>query len=70
MENNRVYAMKLTKIYPMLVAKAEKKGRTKQEVDGLAKGKPMEKILRQWASPSYRYDTRACNKRILCVGFE
>lgn len=33
MENNRVYAMKLTKIYPMLVAKAEKKGRTKQEVD-------------------------------------
>ena len=47
MENNRVYAMKLTKIYHMLVAKAEKKGRTKQEVDGLAKGKPMEKILRQ-----------------------
>ena len=46
-ENKRLYAMKLTKIYPMLVAKAEKKGRTKQEVDELAKGKPMEEALRR-----------------------
>lgn len=41
-----VFDMKFSKIYPLLVAKAEKKGRTKEEVDELAKGKPMEKILR------------------------
>lgn len=35
MENKKVFAMKLSKIYPMLVLKAEKKGRTKQEVDEL-----------------------------------
>lgn len=33
MDSERVYAMKLNRIYPLLVAKAEKKGRTKQEVD-------------------------------------
>lgn len=30
---NRVYAMSFASIYPMYVAKAEKKGRTKAEVD-------------------------------------
>jgi hypothetical protein len=29
----RVYAMSLAKVYPLYVAKAEKKGRTKKEVD-------------------------------------
>lgn len=29
----KVYAMKFSKIYPLLVQKAERKGRTKQEVD-------------------------------------
>lgn len=29
----KIYAMPFAKIYPMLVAKAEKKGRTKSEVD-------------------------------------
>lgn len=33
MEKNKVFAMKLSKIYPMLVQKAERKNRTKQEVD-------------------------------------
>lgn len=33
MENHKVFAMKLSKIYPLLVAKAERKGHTKQEVD-------------------------------------
>jgi len=33
MENNKVFAMKFSKIYPMLVLKAEKKSRSKQEVD-------------------------------------
>lgn len=33
MENEKVFAMKLNRVYPLLVQKAEKKGRTKQEVD-------------------------------------
>lgn len=33
MENNKVFAMKFSKIYPLLVQKAERKNRTKQEVD-------------------------------------
>lgn len=33
MENNKVFAMKFSKIYPLLVQKAERKERTKQEVD-------------------------------------
>ena len=47
MGNEKIYQMDFSKVYHLLVNKAEKKGRTKQEVDGLAKGKPMEKILRQ-----------------------
>lgn len=35
MENNKVFAMKLSRIYPLLVSKAEKKNRTKQEVDAV-----------------------------------
>lgn len=31
--NQRVYAMKFAKVYPMYVQKAERKGRTKEEVD-------------------------------------
>lgn len=33
MENEKVFAMKLGKVYPLLVQKAERKMRTKQEVD-------------------------------------
>jgi len=33
MAKHRVYAMSFAKVYPMYVAKAEKKGRTKAEVD-------------------------------------
>ena len=33
MDNEKVYAMLFSKIYPLLVSKAEKKGRTKEEVD-------------------------------------
>ena len=33
MEKNRVYAMKFAKVYPMYVQKAERKNRTKEEVD-------------------------------------
>ena len=35
MGNERVFAMKLSKIYPLLVQKAERKNRTKGEVDQL-----------------------------------
>lgn len=33
MTNEKVFAMKLSQIYPLLVAKAERKGRTREEVD-------------------------------------
>ena len=32
-EHNRVFAMKFCKVYPLYVQKAERKGRTKKEVD-------------------------------------
>lgn len=33
MANERIYKMAFAKVYPMLVKKAERKGRTKEEVD-------------------------------------
>ncbi|TGL63513.1 DUF2200 domain-containing protein [Leptospira sarikeiensis] len=33
MENSKVFAMSFAKVYPMYVQKAERKGRTKAEVD-------------------------------------
>ncbi len=33
MDNSKVFAMKFSKVYPLLVAKAERKGRTAQEVE-------------------------------------
>lgn len=33
MEKHRIYTMSVAKVYPLYVAKAEKKGRTKDEVD-------------------------------------
>ena len=33
MENKKVYSMKLSKIYPLLVAKEKKKNRSKEEVN-------------------------------------
>ncbi|NLJ97016.1 MAG: DUF2200 domain-containing protein [Clostridiales bacterium] len=33
MARNNIYTMKFSKVYPLYVAKAEKKGRTKAEVD-------------------------------------
>ena len=33
MENSKVFAMKFAKVYPLLVAKAQREGRTRQEVD-------------------------------------
>ena len=35
MENARVYKMKFADIYPLYIQKAEKKGRTKAEVDAI-----------------------------------
>ena len=77
MTNDKVYQMSFSKVYALLIAKVEKKGRTREEldqitcwltgyskekleeplmqeiryldklVDELAKGKAMEKILRE-----------------------
>jgi hypothetical protein len=33
MDNTRIFKMPFAKVYPMYIQKAEKKGRTKQEVD-------------------------------------
>lgn len=33
MANEKIYGMSFAKLYPMLIAKAEKKGRTRAEVD-------------------------------------
>ncbi|MBS4007350.1 MAG: DUF2200 domain-containing protein [Clostridium sp.] len=33
MKNERIYKMTFSRVYPLLVQKAEKKGRTKKEVD-------------------------------------
>ena len=48
---NRVYAMTFAKVYPLYIAKAERKGRTKEEmdkiIDELANGRTMEKIKRE-----------------------
>lgn len=33
MENEKVYAMSFAKVYPLLINKAQRKGRTKQEVE-------------------------------------
>ena len=35
MDKHRIYAMSFASVYPLYVAKAEKKGRTKQEVDDI-----------------------------------
>lgn len=55
---HRIYKMPFAKVYPAYIAKAERKGRTRQEVDEiilwltgfsadeLARGKAMAKILR------------------------
>ncbi|MFT4104738.1 MAG: DUF2200 domain-containing protein [Lacrimispora sp.] len=37
MDNHRVYRMKVSSVYPMYIQKAERKGRTKEEVDTIIK---------------------------------
>jgi len=60
---HRIYTTRFASVYPLYITKAEKKGRTKAEVDEIilwltgftqeafedpsAKGKAMEKILRE-----------------------
>jgi hypothetical protein len=51
MQKHRIYATSFSSVYPLYVAKAEKKGRTKEEVDEIIRWltgygrKEMEKIL-------------------------
>ncbi len=35
MDNSKVFAMKFSKVYPLLVQKAQRKNRTKEEVDAI-----------------------------------
>ena len=46
MPRQQIYDMPFGKVYDCLVAKAERKGRTRDEVDELTKGKDVEKIKR------------------------
>ena len=50
MENSRIYTMKFSKVYPLLIQKAERKNRTKQEVDTIIlwlTGYDQEGLMRQ-----------------------
>ncbi|UPT68910.1 MAG: DUF2200 domain-containing protein [Sphingobacteriales bacterium JAD_PAG50586_3] len=50
MDNTRVYKMKFSGVYPHYIAKAEKKGRTKEEVDEVIRwltGYSQEKLQQQ-----------------------
>lgn len=50
MNNEKVFSMKFSNVYPLLVAKAERKGRTKVEVDAIISwltGYNSEQILEQ-----------------------
>ncbi|MHB1455184.1 MAG: DUF2200 family protein [Saccharofermentanales bacterium] len=44
MTNERVYKMAFSSVYPLLVKKAERKGRTKSEVDAVICGHRVEEI--------------------------
>ena len=35
MDNSRIYRMKFSSVYPLYISKAEKKGRSKEEVDAI-----------------------------------
>ena len=47
MPRQQIYDMPFGKVYDCLIAKAERKGRTIDEVDELAGGKAVEKIKRR-----------------------
>lgn len=50
MDNNKVFSMSVAKVYPLLVAKAERKGRSRAEVDqvcGWLTGYTPEQIAQQ-----------------------
>ena len=46
MPRQQIYDMPFGKVYDCLIAKAERKGHTRDEVDELAKGKAVDKIKR------------------------
>jgi hypothetical protein len=43
---HRIFTTSFASVYPHYVTKVEKKGRAKAELDELAKGRAMEKVLR------------------------
>ena len=46
MPEHRIFTTRFSSVYPHYVTKAERKGRTREEVDELAKGKAIAKVLR------------------------
>ena len=77
MNNEKVYAMSFAKIYPLLTAKAEKKGRTLDEVNEVIcwlTGYSTEEIEKALNSPAIYGDffqdindlfrRRRCNRRL------
>ena len=63
----KVFAMKLSRIYPLLVQKAERKGRTRQEVDAVIHWLMGERAMRAfWMTvmPLVRTTTGRCSERV------
>lgn len=55
MEPDKVYQMDVSKVYPLLVSKAEKKGRTRAEVDEVTRwltGYSQEELEKVLARPT------------------
>lgn len=63
MEAHRVFLISFANVYPHGIQKVEKKGRTKQEVDELAKLLTMEKILRPQVDHPGARSSGSCDRR-------
>ena len=66
MTKHQIYAMSVARVYPLYVAKAEKKGRTKEEVDEIIRwltGYSQEELEVHWKSrPTLRFFWEAPNE--------
>lgn len=58
MSNEKVYNMSFAKVYPLLIAKAEKKGRTENEVDEVT----------SWLTGYSKQDIKACMGKGITYG--
>jgi hypothetical protein len=58
MSNEKVYSMSFAKVYPLLIAKAEKKGRTEAEVEEVT----------SWLTGYSKQDIKACMEKGISYG--